>query len=102
MQTMLVKINGSERTVNFKEVYTRKIDREFNDILFKNTNASILEQGKDIQLNPTDIQKAQDFLISAMSDLTPEEVDMLAMEDYQKILGLVGKIKNPPKSAQAS
>jgi hypothetical protein len=43
MENLTIKINGVDREVSFKEVYTRKIDRQFNEILFKNVNASLLE-----------------------------------------------------------
>lgn len=103
MENLIVKINWTERTVSFKDVYTRKIDREFNAILFQNVNASVLENGtKDLSINPTDIQLAQDYLISALTDLKPEEVDELSIEDYQTILEKVSAIKNPPKESQAS
>lgn len=102
MENLIVKINWTERTVSFKDVYTRKIDREFNAILFRNVNASVLENGtKDLSINPTDIQLAQDYLISALTDLKPEEVDELSIEDYQTILEKVSAIKNPPKESQA-
>ena len=65
-------------------------------------NASVLENGtKDLSINPTDIQLAQDYLISALTDLKPEEVDELSIEDYQTILEKVSAIKNPPKESQA-
>ena len=103
METMIVKINGADKDVNFQKVFTRKIDREYNEILFKNLNASLVSgDKKEISINPTDIQYAQDYLISAMTNLSPEEVDMLAMEDYQKVLDAVTAIKNPPHQSQAS
>lgn len=103
MENLIVKINWAERTVSFKDVYTRKIDREFNAILFQNVNASVLGNGtKDLSINPTDIQLAQDYLISALTDLKPEEVDELSIEDYQTILEKVSAIKNPPKESQSS
>jgi len=103
MENLTIKINGVDREVSFKEVYTRKIDRQFNEILFKNVNVSLLENWtKDLTLNPFDIQLAQDYLISALTDLKPEEVDELSIEDYQTILEKVSAIKNPPKESQAS
>ena len=103
METMIVKINGADKDVIFQKVFTRKIDREYNEILFKNLNASLVQgDKKEISINPTDIQYAQDYLISAMTNLSPEEVDMLAMEDYQKVLDAVNAIKNPPHQSQAS
>jgi len=103
MENLTIKINGVDREVSFKEVYTRKIDRQFNEILFKNVNASLLENWtKDLTLNPFDIQLAQDYLISALTDLKPEEVDELSIEDYQTILEKVSAIKTPPKESQAS
>nr|DAE87598.1 MAG TPA: hypothetical protein [Caudoviricetes sp.] len=29
-----VMLNGAEKVVEFKEIYTRKIDREFSNLLF--------------------------------------------------------------------
>ena len=103
MENLTIKINGVDREVSFKEVYTRKIDRQFNEILFTNLNASLLENWtKDLTLNPFDIQLAQDYFISALTDLKPEEVDELSIEDYQTILEKVSAIKNTPKESQAS
>ena len=87
-----VMLNEAEKVVEFKETYTRKIDREFSNLLFGEGSVT----GKDVSLAPANIQKANDYLIEAMTNLTPEEIDELSVKDFDEILKVVVEIKGVP------
>ena len=91
---MTITITGTEKNVEFKEIYTRKIDREFNAVLFEWTDLWV---DWKMTLNPMNMQNANDYLIKAMTNLTQEEIDELSISDYNEILDKVGKIKEGSK-----
>lgn len=97
MKTLNVKINWVEKVVEFKEVYTRKIDREYNERLFRD---SIVGWKDDFKINPNSIQTASDYLIVAMTNLDNAEVDELSINDYNEITKIIGEIKAPLKGAK--
>jgi len=90
---MKVKINGAEKEVVFAEAYTRKMDREFNEILFGNAKANTNSQNIDIEL--VNIQKANDYIVKAMTNLSDEDIDNLDISTYNEILKKVEEIKSP-------
>lgn len=95
---MKVTINGAEKEITISNVYTRKIDREYNDILLDWLKATPQQlQAWEIEITIANWQKANDFLIVSMTNLTAEEVDWLTVEDYEKILEEVEKMKIPSK-----
>lgn len=95
---MKVTINGAEKEITISNVYTRKIDREYNDILLDWLKATPQQlQAWEIEITIANWQKANDFLIVSMTNLTAEEVDWLAVEDYEKVLEEVEKMKIPSK-----
>jgi len=87
-----VMLNGVEKVVEFKEIYTRKIDREFSNLLFGEGSVT----GKDVSLAPANVQKANDYLIEAMTNLTPDEIDHLSVKDFDAIMKIVVSIKEVP------
>lgn len=95
---MKVIINGAEKDITISNTYTRKIDREYNDILLDWLKATPqqLQEGK-IEIAISNGQKANDYLIGAMTNLTAEEIDWLTVEDYEKVLEEVEKTKIPSK-----
>lgn len=95
---MKVTINGAEKEITISNVYTRKIDREYNDILLDWLKATPQQlQAGEIEIAISNGQKANDYLIVAMTNLTAEEVDWLTVEDYEKVLEEVEKAKIPSK-----
>lgn len=95
---MKVTINGAEKEITISNVYTRKIDRECNDILLDWLKATPQQlQAGEIEIAISNGQKANDYLIVAMTNLTAEEVDWLTVEDYEKVLEAVEKAKIPSK-----
>lgn len=90
---LIVKINGVDVEVHFKDVYTRKIDKEYNSILFKGVDFGL--DGNNIKANPDNFQDANDYLITAMTDLDLEKIMDLSVNDYNEILRIVSEIKNP-------
>ena len=95
---MKVTINGAEKEITISNVYTRKIDREYNDILLDWLKATPQQlQAGEIEIAISNGQKANDYLIVAMTNLTAEDVDWLTVEDYEKVLEAVEKAKIPSK-----
>ena len=92
---MNVKINWQEKTISFKSIYTRWIDKEFNSIIFKWVKANSSNAWVDLEVN--NIQEANDFLVKAMTNLTEEEIQSLSISDYNKILEKIWEIKTPSK-----
>lgn len=93
MKTISVKINWTEKVVEFKDVYTRKVDRTYNEMLFKDAKVSSSE---NFTMNPMSIQVATDYLIVAMTNLDNLEVDELSIKDYNEIVKIIEEIKKAP------
>ena len=89
---MEITVNGTAKNVEFKTVYTRLVDREFNNILFGNSKAST--KSNDVEIELKNMQLANDYLVTAMTNLTQEDIDQLSSTDYEAILKKVGEIKN--------
>jgi hypothetical protein len=49
----------------------------------------------NIEIDVTRAQKANDFLITEMTNLTAEELENMNMEDYNAVLQEVLKVKIP-------
>ena len=94
---MTITINGTEKEVIFSEVYTRKIDREFNTILFEGVNFSNATKDGVFNVDPMNIQRSNDYLIKAMTNLEEKDIDNLDIKDYNAILKKVNEIKTGSK-----
>ena len=94
---MKIKINGSDVDVEIKSTYTRWIDKEFNKILFKDVKANTNTASQWIDVNLENIQDANDYIVKAMTNLTDEQIAQLSIDDYNKILAEIEKIKIPSK-----
>jgi len=93
---MKITINEVERTIEFKKVYSRWVDREFNALLFKDVESKTNEKWEmDFKINPINMQLANDYLVEAMTQLKPADIDELAIADYNKILEKVQELKTP-------
>lgn len=89
---MEITINGTAKNVEFKTVYTRLVDREFNNILFGNSKAST--KSNDVEIELKNMQLANDYIVTAMTNLTQEDIDQMSSADYEAILKKVVEIKN--------
>lgn len=95
---MKVTINWEEKEVVISQSYTRKIDREFNDILFEWTEVSPQQlQSGEFKIAIDKFQKANDFVIVNMTNLSQDELDGMSNDDYNKVLAEVEKAKIPSK-----
>lgn len=93
---MKVTINWTEKEIEFKSTYTHKMDVEFNNIMFNWMKANMQQlQAWSIDVEPARIQLANDFMITAMTNLTQDELDELSVADYNKVLAEVENIKIP-------
>ena len=88
-----------EKEIEFKAVYTRGMDKEFNRILFDWAKTTTTVDWKpSFDIPPMNIQNANDFIVRVMTNLTAEEVENLSLDDYTTILNKVSEIKNGVKS----
>jgi len=95
---MKVTINWTVKEVEISKVYTRKIDREFNDIMFQWMQVTPQQlQSGDFKIEVERFQKANDFVIVNMTNLSQDELDEMSNEDYNKVLAEVEKAKIPSK-----
>ena len=94
---MKVKINWADVEVEFTSTYTRWIDKEFQKILFKDVKANTNSATQWIEMNVENIQDANDYLVKAMTNLNEEQIANLSIDDYNKILAEIEKIKIPRK-----
>ena len=95
---MKIKINGTEKEFEVSKIYTRKMDREFNEMCFqwmKVTPAQLTSGNFEVDI--ANLQKANDYLIMQMTWLTQDELDGMSSEDYNKVLQEVEKMKIPSK-----
>ena len=94
---MKVKINWADVEVEFTSTYTRWVDKEFQKILFKNVKANTNAIAEWVEMNLENIQDANDYLVKAMTNLSDEQIAQLSIDDYNKILAEIEKIKIPSK-----
>lgn len=94
---MKVKINWADVEVEFTSTYTRWIDKEFQKILFKDVKANTNTAMQGIDMNLENIQDANDYLVKAMTNLNEQQIEQLSIDDYNKILAEIEKIKIPSK-----
>ncbi len=94
---MKLKINWADVEVEFKSAYTRWVDKEFQKILFKNVKANTNAIAEWVEMNLENIQDANDYLVKAMTNLSYEQIAQLSIDDYNKILAEIEKIKIPSK-----
>lgn len=95
---MKITINGAEKEVEISKIYTRKMDREYNNMMFewqKMTPQQLQSGSFDVDLEK--FQKANDWLITQMTNITPDELDEMSSEDYNKLLEEINNIKIPSK-----
>ena len=90
-----IMIDGKEKNVEFKQIYTRLVDREFNNIFFGDSKAKTNSEAIEIELK--NIQLANDYLMTAMTNLTQEEIDNMESKDYEAIQAEIAHIKNGSK-----
>jgi len=66
--------------------YTRKIDKEYNRLLFKSCIVSTDNTGKqNFSINPADIQDAKDYLLKVLCWMSDVEVENLSIKEYEEI-----------------
>lgn len=79
----------SGKTFELKDFKTRKIDREYQEILSE--GMMVTAGGEISNINPQNVQKANDYLIAQMAGLADEEIDNMNVDDYNEILATINK-----------
>lgn len=94
---MKITINGTEKEIIFKE-YTRKIDKWYKNILYKDINVDISENAQWwFKFNPLVLDEANDYLVKELTWLTADEVLSLTNDTYNELLVECKKLQNPPQ-----
>ena len=77
-----------------KDFITRKINREYNAILLEWAEVWSDWQFK---INATNAEKANDYLVKSMTDMSQEELDNLDQLEFEKILNDINKLRTKKK-----
>jgi len=80
-----------------KDFITRKINREYNEILLK-----WAEVGGDgnFKISANNAEKANDYLVMAMTEKTQKEIDEMKQEDFEEIVSQINKLKTKKKTSE--
>lgn len=77
------------------KTYTRWIDREYQRILLKDAKTSSGMDGEvSIDVNPHNIQQANDYLVKAMFEVSDEALDSMPIAEYSEKLQEAQKAKD--------
>ena len=89
-------LNGVEKAITIAKIYTRKIDKEYKKLMYKDsTTKSDAEWKIDFRLNPISFDEASDYLVMTMASLNLDEVESLSTADYDKLVKAINEIKDP-------
>ena len=81
--------------MEIKNKYTRRIDREYNAILFEGSDFGTDSNGNvKANISPNQMQLANDYLVKEMTDLSQNDLDNLESFEYEKILANINEIKS--------
>lgn len=85
------------KVVEFKNSWTRKMDREFNTILLNGVKPSSNPEEIQSQLSFDQIQNGEEYVIIHLTNLTQKEIDDLEIKDYnivkEKVTILYNELK---------
>lgn len=81
--------------MEIKNKYTRKVQREYNRILLANAKVSNESWEPKVEVDPMNVQFANDYLVSELFWLTQEQVDGMDIKEYDNLLVEAGKVQNP-------
>lgn len=80
-------------TYEIKQKYTRGIQREFNKIMFGNSE---MINGQ-VKLDPSRIDEANDYLVMTLFGISKDELDEMDPIEFEKLTQETGKLQNPKK-----
>ena len=89
---MKITLPISKKDIEIKEFITRKIDREYNSIVWD--NAKVNEKW-EAQFTLWWMGKAQDYLVWEMTWMSQKEIDELSTTDFDLIIEKIENIKIP-------
>lgn len=81
--------------MEIKNKYTRKVQREYNRILLANAKVSNESWEPKVEVDPMNVQFANDYLVWELFWLTQEQVDEMDITEYDNLLVEAGKVQNP-------
>lgn len=94
---MEYKLNNWE-VIEIAEYRTRKIAREFNDHLLKWSTVSATWE---VSIDATNSEKANDYLVWAMTGLTQNQIDELSDKEFKDILSKINSEESTPSGEPA-
>ena len=75
-------------TYEIKNKYTRAVQKEFNRILFLNSK---VDNRWQVEMNPSQIDEANDYLVMVLYGLTKEVIDEMDPVEFGELVDAVGK-----------
>ena len=91
-----MKIASLNKEIVISKNITRRISREYNELLLWNVE---IDKSWEFKMNPNNMQKANDYLVKEMTWLSQEEVDSLYENEFDKIVTEINKSKSVPTTA---
>jgi hypothetical protein len=91
-----MKIASLNKEIVISKNITRRISREYNELLLWNVE---IDKSWEFKMNPNNMQKANDYLVKEMTWLSQEEVDSLYENEFDKIVTEINKTKSVPTQA---
>jgi len=77
-----------------KEFISRKINREYNEILLD--WAEVWADGQ-FKINANNAEKANDYLVKSMTEKSQVEIDELDQKEFETLLDEINKLKAKKK-----
>jgi len=71
------------KVVEFKNSWTRKMDREYSSILYKDVKRA--DENSKTQLNLDSVQNSEEFMIKCLTNLTQKDIDDMETKDYSEV-----------------
>ncbi len=85
------------KVVEFKNSWTRKMDREYNNTLLQGVTPSSNPDEITAQLTFEQIQGAEEYVIKSLTNLTQKDIDEMEVKDYnivkEKVTILFNELK---------
>ena len=89
--------------MEIKNKYTRKIDREYQRIMFENSDMGTDANGNaKTSIDMNQLQLAKDYLIIALCEITQDELDNMSKAEFEVISKKIDESIKPDEEKKKS
>lgn len=81
------------KEVNFKESWTYKMDKEYNQVLLNGVKLSSNQEELEKQIPIQNFQNAEEKVVLMLTDLEEKDLEELSIGDFNKIKDRCNEIK---------